>query len=90
MGFDATRDRLIDFRDALAGFVEVLRQADVENEAAVTRLAGTWDDTFSVEFGRRLAEFSGPVGNFTAHEAERYLAYLDDQIDGFGRYLDGR
>lgn len=90
MGFDATRDRLIDFREALVAFVEALRQADVENEAAVTRRAGDWDDTFAVEFGRRLAELTGPVAQFTSHDAERYLAYLDDQIDGFGRYLDGR
>lgn len=89
MGFDETRDRLIDFRDALAGFVEVLRQADRENDAAVERLAGTWDDSFSAEFERRLGELTGPVAQFTGRDAERYVAYLDDQIDGFGRYLDG-
>lgn len=90
MGFDETRDRLMYFRDALAGFVEVLRRADLENAAAVARLSGTWDDSFSVEFGRRLAELTGPVVQFSSRDAERYLAYLDDQIDGFGRYLDGR
>ncbi|MFV0428692.1 MAG: hypothetical protein ACK5KO_04605 [Arachnia sp.] len=89
MGLELTREELIRFRGAVADFVEVLRQSQAENAAAEERLAGTWDDSFAASFHQRLADLTGPITRFSDADAENYLGYLDEQIAGFGRYLDG-
>lgn len=88
MTLDATLDRLIAFRDAVDGFVDLLRTMADDEAEAEQALAGLWDDTFRDEFVAKYGELAAPVATFTGG-AEGLLEFLDDKITLIRGYLSG-
>ncbi|HMR47852.1 MAG TPA: hypothetical protein PKE40_01155 [Arachnia sp.] len=89
MNLDLTRERLIQFQDALERFVDVLAQATKAEEEASEALTPLWGDAFAKDFIARHDELREPVARFAQSGAEKCHDFVDRQIGGLGRYLDG-
>lgn len=88
MSLDDTLDRLRAFRDALAGFQEVLGRTGQAELSAEQRLQGQWDDEFARTFQSRYAELAEPVGEVRREIDQRYLPFIDGKTGELRRYLD--